>query len=524
MPGSKDMQPSRIASGTPDATPPSTPPPAAEFADFEAERAVLACILAEPDSLNTAISALGGFQLVQTKAGKGGRARGASSVPENAENYFRRVATTMFRDPRNAAIYESVLELQAKGSKIDLLSVSDHLQRNGRLDMIGGQERLLDVMNSIGSIANLETWCGILKDWAMLRETVRACTTAVQLCKEPGADARTLLDEIENTLYQVRAGFVSEENKSFRQLLSDVFEYFNNVLNRKIETGILTGFPDLDRLTGGLKPGEMFVLAARPSIGKTALALNIVRNIALKEAVGAANPRKKIAFFSLEMSAEAVTQRLLCTQSRIPLTSILDGSFNKADIGRLTTAVNILRDAQIFIDPTGGLTIYELRAKARKLMDSEKIDLIVIDYLQLMRAPEVGRESRQVEVAAISGGLKKLAKDLNVPVLVLAQLNRETEKGAPAGKNVKPKLTNLRESGSIEQDADVVVFLHRERDDSKESNREANRSGVKSSLIVEKNRNGKTGELDLLFFPSLMEFRSVDHKIDAEDVPIQAKI
>ena len=267
---------------------------------------------------------------------------------------------------------------------------------------------------------------------------------------------------------------------------------------------------------GGLKAGEMFVLAARPSIGKTAIALNIVRNIMMKDIGG---KRRTVAFFSLEMSAEQVAQRLLCTESRVPISSIMDRNLKPGDSSRLSAAAIALKNARLYIDPTAGISVFELRAKARKLHDLHKLDLIVIDYLQLMKSGDAaGKDSRQVEVAAISGGLKKLAKDLGLPVLVLAQLNREVEKGAgPA--NPKPKLSHLRESGAIEQDADVVVFLHRNRDDTKESNPEANKVGVDAELIVEKNRNGKTGVVKLKFFPALMEFRSMEHRYGDSDVP-----
>ena len=211
---------------------------------------------------------------------------------------------------------------------------------------------------------------------------------------------------------------------------------------------------------------------------------------------------------------------MLCTEAKVPLSSIMDKSFHAQDVPRLTKAATALKQAKLMVDETAGISVFELRAKARKINDREKLDLIVIDYLQLMKSGEAGgNESRQVEVASISGGLKKLAKDLQVPVLVLAQLNRESEKDQGNGKgDVLPKLSHLRESGAIEQDADEVVFLHRKRDESKDSNPEANRIGVDAKLIVEKNRNGKTGIVNLKFFPALMEFRSIDHRFSEQDL------
>ena len=492
----------------------AAPAAASDFADFQTERAVLAAILVEPDCLDNVATMLGGFTAASDDPKSQGKSLAADPLSKSG---FHRVAAMMFRDPKHAVIYETMLELHSRGAGIDALAISDTLQRAGRLDVIGGMETLLDIQNSIASTANLETWCVILKDYAMLREMMKTCTHALDLCRNSGEDVKTLLEAIESEIYKVRNQFVQPEIRDIKSLIKETFDGFIKILNKEVPPGIPTGYPDLDRLIGGgLKPGEMFVLAARPSIGKTALALNIVRNIAMK----GGGKEHSVLFFSLEMSAEQVAQRLLCTESRVPLSSILDGSFRgREDLTKLTAAVASLSKASLFIDPTGGISIFELRSKARKLKETHGIDLIVIDYLQLMKATEAAKDGRQVEVATISGGLKKLAKDLNVPVLVLAQLNREVEKGQ-GGKNALPKLSNLRESGAIEQDADVVVFLHRNREDTKESaTQEISRNGAEAKLIVEKNRNGRTGLVELRFFPAVMEFRSMDHRFDESDIP-----
>jgi len=491
----------------------------ADYADYEMERSVLACILSDSSCFNTVATMLG--VRIRSAAVQG------KAVSDGELTGFARNAKIMFRDPKHAAIYQSMLEVNSRtGNPPDLLSVEDNLRRNGRLENIGGVGALLDIQASIGSVANVETWCGILRQWAMLREMINACTSALQICRDPGGkDIHELLDGIEQTFFAVRNDFVRSEIKSIDELVEEAFTHFVDLMNKKIEPGIPTGFPDLDKLLGGgLKKQEMVVLAARPSIGKTALALNIARNIAMKQVPD--RRRKSVAFFSLEMSAEQVAQRLLCTESKVPLSSISDGSFNIEETQRLGRGVSALSDAKLFIDPTGGLSIFELRAKARKLKDSEAgLDLVIIDYLQLMRAGDVSsRDGRQVEVSAISGGIKKLAKDLDIPVLVLSQLNREVEK-TPNNKTARPRLSNLRESGSIEQDADVVIFLHRDRDEAKENpnNRETLRNGVESLLLVEKNRNGKTGEVKVNFFPSLMEFRTLTHKYNEQDIPASMK-
>ncbi len=508
---------------------PNAIPQTADYADYEVERSVLACILSDPDCTNTVASMLG----VQFRTPAQGK-----NAPDGDSSLFARNAKIMFRDPKHAAIYQSILEVKSKSpnDSPDLLSVEDNLRRSGKLEMVGGVEALLDIQASIGSVANVENWCGILRQWAMLREMINACTSALQLCRDPGGrEIHELLDGVEQSFFAVRNDFHRSEIKSIGELVMGALNHFVALMNREIEPGIPTGYPELDKLLGGgLKKQEMVVLAARPSIGKTALALNIARNIAMRnvpderikdpEQQPVNKERKSVAFFSLEMSAEQVAQRLLCTESKVSLSSISDGTFNIEETNRLTAGAKALAGARLYIDPTGGLSIFELRAKARKLKESEGgLDLVIIDYLQLMRAGDIAsRDGRQVEVSAISGGIKKLAKDLDVPVLVLSQLNREVEK-TPNNKTARPRLSNLRESGSIEQDADVVVFLHRDRDEAKETNREAARSGVESLLLVEKNRNGKTGEVKVLFFPSLMEFRPLTHKYGEKDIPASMK-
>ena len=478
------------------------------YASLTTEQAVIAALLTDPSCLSTVGSVLGGL----SAANSAGRKSRSNDPNELKREMFRSMASLIFYDRKYATVYEAVLELSARGMAVDLLSVSSFLEQEKRLDLIGGQDFLLETMESIASTANIESWCVTLRDYAMLREMLHACQSSVEMCKNSSGDVKALLDSVESEIFKVRNRFVQPEIKPLSDLLDTTIFGFLQLIDNLKEPGIPTGFPDLDRLIGGgLKPGEMFVLAARPSIGKTAMALNIVRNIIMREIGGV---RKNVLFFSLEMSGEQVSQRLLCTEAKVPLSSIMDRNVQPKDVSNLTQAVTSLKNARLLVDETAGITVFELRAKARKINDRQKLDLIVVDYLQLMKSGEAVRiDNRQVEVASISGGLKKLAKDLAVPVLVLAQLNRESEKDQGNGKgDVLPKLSHLRESGAIEQDADVVVFLHRKRDESKDTNPEANRTGVDAKLIVEKNRNGKTGIVNLKFFPALMEFRSIDHR------------
>lgn len=407
----------------------------------------------------------------------------------------------VFYSPQYRAVARAVLELQKEDKAIDIITVADRLSREGRLEQLGGEMFLLDIQNSIATTANMEEWCRIVRSYSILREMINICAQSLERCYSPDKDVEEIVGEIESEIYNVRHCHTQAEILEFRKYIEETFRHVQKILAKEIDVGIPTGYCDLDHLIIGLKPGEMIVLAARPSIGKTSLALNMVRNIALR-----GSKHRSVAFFSLEMTAEQLTRRLLCTEAGVSESRFYDGSFNKkGELIRLTQACDSLRNANIYIDPTSGISITELSAKARRLKMKHNIDAVVIDYLQLMKAGG-SPDSRQQEVAEISSGIKKLAKDLNVPVLVLAQLNREVEK--TTGKASRPRLSHLRESGAIEQDADIVIFLHRDRDETKDISGEALEKGVDSELIIEKNRNGATGIVNLAFHPQLMEFRS----------------
>ena len=403
-------------------------------------------------------------------------------------------------------IFAAYLRLyEASASGVDVLSLSAELQKNGKLESCGGLPALAELENAISSTYNFDQWCVMLRDLATLRNMINVCSDAVRKCYDPARAATDLVNEIESDVYKVRGDADGTTIVPFKTSVKNAFDHIIKIINKEEEPGIPSGFPDLDRMTGGLKRGEMFVVAARPSIGKTALALNIIRNIVMKK-----DP-KTVVLFSLEMTDEQISTRLICTEAQMSERQFRDGNFrNQQDMLRLTGAVNNLRNAPLFIDPTGGLTIAELRAKARRMKIQHKIDLIVIDYLQLMQGSG-HEESRQREVSEISSGIKSLAKELQVPVMVLAQLNREVEKGTAS---TRPKLSHLRESGSIEQDADVVVFLHRDRDKTKDL---APGQSAEAELIVEKNRNGETGYVKLAFYPSRVEFVNV--RYDESDRP-----
>ena len=398
----------------------------------------------------------------------------------------------VFYAPSHRVIFETLVELRNRSENPDLVSLAQCLRERGKLDGVGGEVYLAELEGTIATTVNLESWCETLVKYATLRRMIDVCASSLLKCYDGDIEISSLVDQIESDIYSVR----HDETASvygIQELVLKEVESLIAIMNNQVEVGIPTGFSKIDEYTGGLKKGEMFVLAARPSIGKTTLGLNVIRNVALH-----AKPRA-VAFFSLEMTEQQIARRLLCTEAQISENAFWNHTFLDSDLYKLTAAAEKIEKAKIWIDPTGGLSIAELRAKARRLVSLHQVELIVIDYLQLMTADE-RVDNRQQEVAKISGGIKKLAKDLNIPILVLAQLNREIDKNA--SPNARPKLAHLRESGAIEQDADIVTFLHRNRDDAKNESA----TSVDAEWIVEKNRNGRTGMVKLLFYPARMEF------------------
>jgi len=463
--------------------------------DSDAEAAVLGAVLMEPrPCLDDAMELLGT----------------ASDFYDTRKNHKKGLRLPVFYNPRHQRIYSCLCEMHDADIGIDLISVSHTLNQKKILEEIGGEVYLLELMNSIATVANIETWCIMVRDFAILRNLIVTCESIKDQCYEPDSGVSSILDEVEKKILDVGALEERADTFELKSLIdhkneNSAFHYLLNLAKHDESTvGIQTKFPELDHLITGLKPGEMFVLAARPSIGKTSFALNMISNIAVDK------PERSVGFFSLEMTAEQLSRRLLCTESGYSESDFRDG--NVTNINKVTAAATRLCKSNIYIDPTPALRIRELRSKARRMKSLYSIQVIFIDYLQLMKA-EVRSDNRQEEVSAISSGIKALAKELNIPIVVLAQLNREVEKTQGT-----PKLSHLRESGAIEQDADIVAFLHRERDTQKDNSLEAQTRGIDAELIIEKNRNGGTGSVKLLFFPRLTLFRCKS-RISDEDVP-----
>ena len=426
-----------------------------------------------------------------------------------------------FYRPSHRIIYQVMLALHAKEQPVDLITVIEELKRRNKLDDVGGVNYVTLLGELAVTAANVEWHAKIVADEAVLRQVAEGCNEIASLaCGGNGKSPREILGMMEQKVLGLTAQNHSNGPKQLRDAIGENMDAMSRQLERhETVTGLPTGFPQLDHLTGGLHPSDFIILAARPSMGKTSLGLNITENVALRGAKEGEAP-KRVVLFSLEMSRNQLVKRMIRTEAEVgeeelcphrshasfaPVQPEADAQEMEV-LDRLWTASDKLAGASVFIDDTPGLTLQELRSKARKLKTEGGLDLIVIDYLQLMRGATQhgGFENRQHEVSAISRGLKALARELNVPVLALSQLSRSVENR----QEKRPMLSDLRESGSLEQDADIVLFLYRE-DYYKNSWKEALHP---TELIIAKHRNGPTGKIDLFFKSDCTKFIGLDEE------------
>ena len=415
-----------------------------------------------------------------------------------------------FYDLRHQTIYETLSTMFNARQPIDLITVQQNLKDRQLLEQIGGIAYLSQLQDSVPSAANLAYYIEIVKEKFLLRKMIQTCSGVVGRIYDYEGDVDELLDEVEKEVLRVNESRVQTNVQGVKELVNHAIGTIEHFFNRKGElSGLATGFADLDKMTDGLHGGEMVIIAARPSMGKTSLAMNIVEHVVVEAKV-------PVGVFSLEMSAESLVLRMMCSLARVNLRSIREGFMSEADFPKLHVAAGKLVSSKLFIDDSAGLSILQLRARARRMAQQHGIKLFVIDYLQLLHSTaRRSQENRQQEIAEISSGLKALAKELNVPVIVLAQLNREIEKD----KNRKPRMSDLRESGSIEQDADLVGLLYKPNagdDDDAAATDEAD--GVPVNLLIAKQRNGPTGDVSLTFLKKYTRFESAAKFSDA-DVP-----
>jgi replicative DNA helicase len=388
-----------------------------------------------------------------------------------------------FYRPAHEIIFDAVIELHAHGEPADAITVASELEKRGQLARMGGPVYLLDLVGAVSIAANAVYYAEIVRDKAVLRRLVDASMRIAQLGYQGRGDVREIVDAAQQAVYEVKSGKSADDYSLLYELLEPTIDEIEAISNHDGKlSGVPTGFADLDNLTNGLHPGQMVIVAARPSIGKSTLALDLARSAAIRH-------QMTVGFFSLEMSKSEIVMRLLSAEASVPLNHIRNGHMREEDWTRLNSRLGQIGSAPLYIDDSPNLTMMEIRSKARRLKQSHGLRLVIIDYMQLMSSGKKV-ESRQLEVSEFSRQVKLLAKELDVPVVALSQLNRSPEQRA----DKRPQLGDLRESGSLEQDADVVILLHRED----AYDRESPRAG-EADFIVAKHRNGPTDTIVTAF-------------------------
>ena len=404
-----------------------------------------------------------------------------------------------FYDERHGRIYEGIVALYEKHSPIDVLTLSDQLKVTGFLEMVGGSSYLTELTNFVPTAAHVEQYAEIVRQKALRRRLISAGQDITAVGYDEAKSLQEIIEEAEIKLFGVSQKHTKQDLISIESVLSDSFERLDELHRDKGKIrGVSTGFRDLDNILAGFQKSDLFILAARPSMGKTALSLNLAHNVATKSG-------KPVLFFSLEMGKEQLVDRLLSAEAGVDAWNLRTGNLTDLDFEKIGQAMGTLSEAPIYIDDSPGLTVSDMRTKARREAHQRDIGLIIVDYLQLMSGgSRFGGEGNRVqEISEISRGLKGLARELNVPVIALSQLSRSVESRTPQ----IPQLADLRESGSIEQDADVVAFIYREE----YYNPDTDRKNV-TDIFIKKHRNGPTGHVELYFDREKQKFRSLDTK------------
>lgn len=406
-----------------------------------------------------------------------------------------------FYRPSHRKIFEAILALFERNEPIDLLTVTEVLRKRNQIEEVGGSAYLASLMEAVPTAANVLHHARMVRETALLRSLINVATEVIAECYEHTEDVEELLDRAEQMIFEISEQRVNAAFANLKELLKDSIRYTEQLYERhELITGLPTSFRDFDQLTAGLQPSDLIIIAARPGMGKTSFALNIARNVGVR----VQEPRQPVAIFSLEMSKEQLALRMLCAEAEIDSSRLRRGYLDKKEWGRLVNAANDLSDTPIFIDDSPSLTALDIRAKARRLQAEHGLSLIIIDYLQLLRGR--GRvENRQQEISEISRSLKALAKELKVPVMALSQLSRAVEQ-----RNIRiPQLADLRESGAIEQDADLIAFIYRDEVYDKDTKDK----GI-AKIIIGKQRNGPTGEIELQFSKEYARFKDLERRRD----------
>lgn len=430
--------------------------------NMEAEQAVIGAILLQPEALITAME---------------------------------RVRSEDFYSSGHQRIYEAMIELAEGNQPVDLVTLTAHLQDQGLLEETGGVSYLAKLANAVPTAANVDYYAQIVEEKSMLRRLIRTATNIVTDGYANSEDVGVLLSDAEKKILEISNRRSSSGFVSIRDVLMEVFEKVEFLYSNKGgSTGIPSGFVDLDRMTAGFQRSDLIIVAARPSVGKTAFALNVAQNVGVRA-------KETVAIFSLEMSAAQLVQRIICAEANVDATRMRTGTLEGDDWEKLTMAIGALSEAEIYIDDTPGITVADIRAKCRRLKKERGLGMILIDYLQLIQGRGKAGENRQQEVSEISRTLKMIARELEVPVIALSQLSR----GVEQRQDKRPMMSDLRESGSIEQDADIVAFLYRDDYYDKESEKKNI-----IEIIIAKQRNGPVGTVELVFLKNYNKFVSLD--------------
>ena len=434
--------------------------------DIDAEQAVLGSMLTDKDAVNAAIETL-------------------------KEDAFYR--------EDNRAIYQAIINLYSKSEPIDIITLKDELESMDKFEQVGGYEYLASLPDKVPTTANVQKYIKIVEEKAILRKLIKTANEIIELGYDPAEDVEDIMDNAEKKIFDIMQSKNQKGYTPIKDVLVESFTKLEELYNRKQHiTGVPTGFVELDYKTAGLHGSELILVAARPAMGKTAFALNIATNAALRG-------NAPVAIFSLEMSKEQLVNRILCSEAMVDSNKVRTGKLEEDDWVKLAGAIGPLSESEIYIDDTPGISVMEIRTKCRKLKMEKNIGLVVIDYLQLVQGSNKRQASREQEISEISRSLKILAKEINVPVIALSQLSRAVEQRP----DHRPMLSDLRESGAIEQDADIVMFLY--RDDY--YNKESEKKDI-AEVIIAKQRGGQTGTVELLWMGNYTKFVNLEKRFD----------
>ena len=403
---------------------------------------------------------------------------------------------SLFYQPAHRLIFSTMLELSERGQAIDILTLTDRLRSGGNLDQAGGPDYIPSLADEVPTSAGVVNYARIVREKAVLRRLIETATEIVQDCFDAPGDVDQLLDEAERKMFAISEQRIQSGFLSMRDIVKSSFKTIEALYEKKESiTGVATGYKDIDDITSGLQRSDLIIIAGRPSMGKTAFALNVAQNAALSH-------QKNVALFSLEMAKEQLVMRMLCSEARVNAHSLRSGYLGQTDWPKLTTAAGRLADATIFIDDSPTISAMDMRAKTRRMKADRGLDLIIVDYLQLMSGRS-RNDNREQEISEISRSLKALAKELSVPVVALSQLNRAVENR----HDKRPILADLRESGAIEQDADVIIFIYRDE----VYNKDSMEKGL-AEIIIGKQRNGPIGTRKLTWLEKYTRFEDLSDR------------